>query len=252
MSQALKIPIITCLVVGKNPCMNNHIIKISNDLPNFKVVAICDNMEETCNSIKQEKPNVVFWDKAEINEASIDCLKSLSVVPQVVLLSNADEITMDLPDYLVTTEIEQPFEPAKFEDALTLIAEIEEEKRALMAKKAVPIAEYKPPLSNLPNYIFLRTDGRVTRFDLDEILYFHGHGEYVTMKTVRGDFKLNTNMKKLGTKLEHPLFLKTHRAFIINVSKISHIEENEMIIGKDSVLISRAHKGKVREKLNIL
>jgi DNA-binding LytR/AlgR family response regulator len=72
------------------------------------------------------------------------------------------------------------------------------------------------------------------------------------MKTTRGDFKLNTNMKKLGGKIEHPLFLKTHRAFIINVSKISHIEENEVIIGADSVLISRAHKGKVREKLNIL
>jgi DNA-binding LytR/AlgR family response regulator len=252
MSQALKIPVITCLVVGKNTCMNNHIIEISNELPNFKVVAICDNLEKICQSIKNEKPHVVFWDKTEINESSIDCLKGLSAVPQIVLLSKADEITMDLPDYLVTTEIEQPLERAKFAEALTLVSEIEEEKRALIAKKTAPITEYKLPPSNLPDYFFLRTDGRVTRFDLDEILYFHGHGEYVTMKTVRGDFRLNTNMKKLGQKIEHPLFLKTHRAFIINVSKISHIEENEVIIGEDSVLISRAHKGKVREKLNIL
>jgi DNA-binding LytR/AlgR family response regulator len=253
MSQALKLPVITCLVVGKNTCMNNHIIEISNELPNLKVVAICDRtMAETCLSIKHEKPNVVFLDKTEINEASLDCFKGLPSLPQIVLLSKADEITMDLPDYLVTTEIEQPFERAKFAEALTLVSEIEEEKRALIAQRTVPIPEYKLPPSNLPDYFFLRTDGRVTRFDLDEILYFHGHGEYVTMKTTRGDFRLNTNMKKLGQKIEHPLFLKTHRAFIINVSKISHIEENEVIIGKDSVLISRAHKGKVREKLNIL
>jgi DNA-binding LytR/AlgR family response regulator len=253
MSQAQKLPVITSLVVCKNTYMNNRIIEISNELPNLKVIAICDkSMAETCLSIKHEKPNVVFWDKTEINEESIDCLKSLSLAPQIVLLSKDNELTMDLPDYLVTTEIEQPFERIKFAEALTLVSEIEEEKRALVAKKTAPIAEYKPPLSNLPNYIFLRTEGRVTRFDLDEILYFHGHGEYVTMKTTRGDFKLNTNMKKLGGKIEHPLFLKTHRAFIINVSKISHIEENEVIIGADSVLISRAHKGKVREKLNIL
>lgn len=252
MSPALKLPVMTCLVVGKNTCMNNHIIEISNELPNFKVIAICDNMEETCSSIKHEKPNVVFWDKTDINEASIDCLKKLQPAPQIVLLSKADETTMDLPDYLVTTEIEHPFEPIKFAKALTLVTEIEEEKRALIAQKTVLPVDYKQMPNNHPNYIFLRTEGRVTRFDLDEILYFHGHGEYVTMKTVRGDFKLNTNMKKLGVKLEHPLFLKTHRAFVINVSKISHIEENEVIIGADTVLISRAHKGKVREKLNIL
>jgi DNA-binding LytR/AlgR family response regulator len=252
MSQALKLPIITCLVVGKNTSMNNLIIEISNELPNFKVIAVCDDMEKACQSIKHVKPNVVFWDKTAINDASIDCLKSLSSPPQIVLLSKADEITMDLPDYLFTVEIEHPFERAKFADALALVSEIEEEKQAAIAQRTAVITESKPPLTNVPNYIFLRTEGRVTRFDLDEILYFHGHGEYVTMKTVRGDFRINSNMKKLGKKIEHPLFLKTHRAFIINVSKISHIQENEVIIGQDVVLISRAFKGKVKEKLNIL
>lgn len=252
MSPTLKLPALTCLVVGTNTCLNSRIIEISNGLPNFKIVAICANLEETCTSIKQEKPHVIFWDKTQINEASIDWLKKLQPAPQIVLLSKAGEITMDLPDYFVTTEIEQPFEPTDFAKALALVTEIEEEKRVLIAKKTVQVTEHKQSPSNLPNYIFLRTEGRVTRFDVDEILYFHGHGEYVTLKTVRGDFRLNTNMKKLAEKLEHPLFLKTHRAFVINVSKIKHIEENEVTIGSDSVLISRAHKGKVREKLNIL
>ena len=131
--------------------------------------------------------------------------------------------------------------------------DIQNEKAALFAQKALPRLPELPPVVNaVPDYIFLRTEGRVIRFDVSEILYFEGHGEYVTMKTVRGDFKLNTNMKKLAVKLKHPLFLKTHRAYVVNVSKIAHIEENEVIIGTDKVLISRAHKAKVREKLNIV
>jgi DNA-binding LytR/AlgR family response regulator len=254
MSQALKLPVITCLVVGKNKSVNSHIIEISNELANLKVISVCETSEQTCEILKLEQPNVVFWDKSDINQASIDCLKSLPSVPQIVLLSKADEVTMDLPDYLVTTEIEQPFDRVKFAEAVSLVTEIQEEKEAIVAKKmASALPTFQPmQASTVPNYIFLRTDGKVMRFDLDEILFFHGHGEYVIVKTTRGEFKLNTNMKKLGGKLEHPLFLKTHRAFVINVSKISHIEENEVIIGMDTVLISRAHKGKVREKLNIL
>jgi DNA-binding LytR/AlgR family response regulator len=238
-------------VVGKNKSINNNIVQISNELPNLKVIATCENLEELCEFIKEAKPNVVFWDKAAVSQLSIDCLKQMRAVPQIVLFSNPDEIAMDLPDYLITAEIVQPFGKEKFADVLGLIVEIQEEKEALFAKKIVPTPEHKPASSGVPDYIFLRTEGRVIRFDLSDILYFHGHGEYVIVKTVRGDFRLNTNMKKLAGKLEHPLFLKTHRAYVINVSKISHIEENEVIIGTDKVLISRAHRAKVREKLNI-
>jgi DNA-binding LytR/AlgR family response regulator len=252
MSQALKLPVITCLVVGPNKCVNNHIVQISNELSNLKIVAVCEDVTQSCESIQEEKPNVVFWDKAAVCQSSIDCLKKMRTVPQIVLLSNPSETTMDLPDYLVTAEIEQPFEKEKFTEVMGLIVEIQEEKEALFAKKVAPIIEYKPVVATVPDYIFLRTEGRVMRFDLSEILFFHGHGEYVIVKTIRGDFRLNTNMKKLAVKLEHPLFLKTHRAFVINVSKINHIEENEVIIGADKVLISRAHKAKVKDKLNIV
>ena len=252
MSQALKLPLITCLLVSNDKRIHNHIIQISNELANLKVVAVCEDSTQSCASIEVEKPNVVFWDKAAICQIGIDCLKKMRAVPQIVVLSNPDETAMDLPDYLVTAEIEQPFEARKFIEVLGLVIDIQAEKAALFAQKAAPTLRESPVIDAVPDYIFLRTEGRVMRFDVSEILYFEGHGEYVIAKTVRGDFRLNTNMKKLAVKLNHPLFLKTHRAFVINVSKIAHIEENEVIIGTDKVLISRAHKAKVREKLNIV
>ena len=196
-------------------------------------------------------PDVIFWDKAAIYETSFDCLKKLPSVPQIVLLNRADEITLDFPDYLVTAQIEQPFEQHKFTEVLNLVTDIKQEKERLRIEKIAAIQEIKP-LFIIPDYVFLRIEGRITRFDVHEILYFHGFGEYVVMKTTRGAFKLNTNIKKLGSKLEHPLFLKTHRAFIINISKINHIEENEIVIGNDTILISRAHRSIIREKLNII
>lgn len=244
-------PVITCFIVSENSAINDHIVQISNEFLNIKIIAICTNKEQQCAEIKQKMPDLIFWDKAAIYETSFDCLKKLPSIPQIVLLSKADEITLDFPDYLVTTQIEQPFEQHKFTEALNLVTDIKQEKERVRIEKTAPNQENKPK-SIVPNYVFLRIERRITRFDVHEILYFHGFGEYVMMKTTRGEFKLNTNMKKLGTKLEHPLFLKTHRAFVINISKINYIEENEIIIGSDRVLISRAHRPIVKEKLNII
>lgn len=251
MTTASKQPVLTCFLVSENHAINNHILQISNELPNIKVIGMCETREQQCAEIKQKTPDLIFWDKAAIYASSADCLKKMLSVPQIVLLSKAGETTLDLPDYLVTTEIQAPFETNKFTEAMALVVEIQEEKERLRLKKIAPIVEQKPQ-KMVPDYIFLRIDGRVTRFNVDEILYFHGQGDYVLMRTTRGDFKLGLIMKNLATKLEHPLFLKTHRAFVINVSKIGHIEENEIIIGDDTILISRAHKALVREKLNII
>jgi DNA-binding LytR/AlgR family response regulator len=171
-----------------------------------------------------------------------------------VLLSPNNAQSVDLPDYLIATEIEHPFDCEKITDALHLVTEFQAEKEALrlkLLKQPAPIAEPKEPKAAIPDYLFLRTEGRINRFDVDEILYFEGHGEFVVMKTTRGSFKLNMTMKRLAEKLRHPIFLKTHRAFVINVSKISHIEENQVFIGTNQILISRAHKGDVWERLNV-
>jgi two-component system, LytTR family, response regulator len=238
-------------VVSENSRIKNHILEISSELPNIKVIAVCETYEQQKVAIAQNKPDVIFWDKAAIYASSAACLQELTDRPQIVLLSKEDENTLDLPDYLVTTQIEAPFEKEKFAEAIELVSEIQEEKERIRIKKTAPIVENKPQ-SLVPDYIFLRIDGRITRFNVDEILYFKGLGDSVLMKTTRGDFPLNIIMKKLVEKLEHPLFLKTHRAFVINVSKINHIEEGEITIGENTILISRAHKALVREKLNII
>jgi two-component system, LytTR family, response regulator len=251
MTTAPKLPVLTCFVMSENPSINKHILQITAELPNLKVISVCETLEQQCAEIKIKSPDLIFWDKAAIYATSAECLKNLVERPQVVLLSKAGETTLELPDYLVTAEIEQPFEPQKFAEAMALVMEIREEKERIRLKKLAPMAEPKSH-TMVPDYVFFRVEGRITRFNVDEVLYFHGQGDYVLMRTTRGDFHLNTIMKNLVKKLEHPLFLKTHRAFVINVSKISHIEENEVVIGADTILISRAHRALVRDKLNII
>jgi DNA-binding LytR/AlgR family response regulator len=254
MAQAMKLPALSCLILSSDNSLNSRIIRMSHTFPHLNVVGVCEQADNMYSAYTNSKPNLILWDKTMVNQEHIDQLKKLDSPPLVVLMSPNHEPTLELPDYLVATEIQHPFECDKFVEALQLVTEFQEEKevqRLKQLKQPVSKFDVKLPQTVVPDYLFLRTDGRINRFNIEEILFFEGHGEFVVMKTIRGEFKLNMNMKRLGERLEHPLFLKTHRAFIINISKISHIEENQVYIGTSQILISRAQRGNVWERLNV-
>jgi DNA-binding LytR/AlgR family response regulator len=59
-------------------------------------------------------------------------------------------------------------------------------------------------------------------------------------------------LKSIEEKLNHDIFMKVHRSYIVNSKKIKDIEDNSILIDKHVVPISKAHKKAVLEKLNIL
>ncbi len=104
----------------------------------------------------------------------------------------------------------------------------------------------------LSNEVFMKVDNRLVRFSLDEFLYLENVGDYVSIKTTKGSYVIHATMKAMEIKLAHPSFVKVHRSFIINTSKIAYIEDNSIVIDKKLIPISRAHKAELLEKLNVL
>ncbi len=109
-----------------------------------------------------------------------------------------------------------------------------------------------PMCAPIHNEVFLKVDNRLIRFSLDEFLYLENVGDYVSIKTTKGSYMVHATMKTMETKLSHPSFVKVHRSYIINISKIAYIEDNAIIIDKKSIPISRAHKAELLERLNVL
>lgn len=108
------------------------------------------------------------------------------------------------------------------------------------------------PPTTMPNEVFLKVDSRLIRFNLDEFLYLENVGDYVSIKTTKGSFMIHATMRAMELKLAQPSFVKIHRSYIINISKILYIEDNAVVIDKKSIPISRAHKAELMEKLNVL
>ena len=129
-------------------------------------------------------------------------------------------------------------------------------RTTMPATASMPATPYRPmnaPMNALiHNEVFLKVDNRLIRFSLDEFLYLENVGDYVSIKTTKGSYMVHATMKTMEMKLSHPAFVKVHRSYIINISKIAYIEDNAIVIDKKNIPISRAHKAELLERLNVL
>jgi DNA-binding LytR/AlgR family response regulator len=129
---------------------------------------------------------------------------------------------------------------------------LNDEARNKQFKASAPIATQRLSTGSSANEVFLKVENRLIRFSLDEFLYLENVGDYVSIKTTKGSYVIHATMKAMELKLGHPSFVKVHRSYIINISKIAYIEDNSIVIDKKLIPISRAHKADLLEKLNVL
>ncbi len=102
------------------------------------------------------------------------------------------------------------------------------------------------------NHIFVKQSRKLIRISYDDILFFEKVGDYISVKSNHGQILISQSIVGLLTKLNNPRFVKVHRSFIINIDKISDIEDYSVRIDKKYIPVSRALKPKLLDLLNIV
>ena len=86
--------------------------------------------------------------------------------------------------------------------------------------------------------LFFKTEHRIVRVKIDDIRYIEGMSEYLKIHT-EGRQKpviVLLSMKKLEERLPKSKFMRIHRSFIINLSKIQEVIKNRVIMDEDTNL----------------
>jgi DNA-binding LytR/AlgR family response regulator len=119
-------------------------------------------------------------------------------------------------------------------------------------QKAKDFSEMKTQSGNAPapSYIFIKSEKRIEKVELEDILYAEVLGNYVTICTERKNIIAYLTMKSLESQLSPDDFIKIHQSFLVNRSKIESVEGNELKIGTKSLPISRNCRDSVTNLIN--
>ena len=92
------------------------------------------------------------------------------------------------------------------------------------------------------SYIFIKSEKRIEKVELSDILFAESVGNYVSVYTATKKIMAYLTMKSLEGQLPAADFIKIHQSYLVNGAKIEAIEGNEIKIGSNSLPMSRNYR----------
>ncbi|HAQ21616.1 MAG TPA: DNA-binding response regulator [Prolixibacteraceae bacterium] len=101
----------------------------------------------------------------------------------------------------------------------------------------------------LPAKLSVKSGKRIYQLVVEDIRFIEACGDYVTLFCVDKKLVVHGTMKSWEEKLKGSSFLKVHRTTIVNLSKIDHIEGNQIQIGEHKLPVSEQFKEELLERM---
>lgn len=223
----------TCLIVDDEPIAREIVQTYCNHLPALEVVALCGNALEAKTILQDKKIDILFLD---INMPVLDgmaFLKTLKVQPQVIFTTAYKEYAADAFDLSVCDYLLKPFSLERFIIAVD---------KALEKLQDKPSVNRETSEKKGADFIFIKTSGKIFKVLFADLLFAEASGNNTKIVTEQNTLLPAMTLSNIEEMLPASQFLRTHRSFIINKSKITHIEGNRVFINAAEIPIGSNYR----------
>ena len=101
-------------------------------------------------------------------------------------------------------------------------------------------------------FMFVKTDYKLQRVNLDDILFIEGLKDYVRFYLKDGEKVMSLmSMKKLEEYLPKPEFLRTHRSYIVHMTETPLVDRFRIVFGENYIPVSENYKDDVQNYFDI-
>lgn len=221
---------VNCLIVDDEPIARDIVLHYCTHLPILTVKATASNAFEARKKLMEEEIDILFLD---INMPALDgiaFLKTMKKLPQVILTTAYKEYGVEAFDLAVCDYLLKPFSLDRFIVAVDKALE-----------KIQPQSSTEKNTDNR-EHTFIKADGKIFNLHFNDLLFAEASGNYTKLVTQTGTIMPAMTFSTIETILPSDSFLRIHRSFIINKSKITHVEGNRVFIQKYEIPIGSNYK----------
>ncbi len=224
-----------CMIVDDEPLPLELLRDYIDKTPFLQLAAAFNNPLEALAYLQSNNIDLIFLDIQMPQLTGIQFMHSLNGKSKVIFTSAYPNYAlqgyeMDVLDYLL--------KPVSFERFL---------KAATKALQLVyPNTGHKPETAvenkTGDEVLFVKTDHKIVKVFLGDILYIEGLKEYIALHTAQGKIITLQTMKKMEALLPDRQFIRVHKSFIVAIDKIDSIERNRVFIKKAVIPIGETYK----------
>ncbi len=229
---------LNCIAVDDEPLALDILEDYINKIPFLKLNKIFTDPIEALAVVQQGEIDLVFLDIQMSQLTGIQFLKIASNKCKFILTTAYPEYALegyelDVVDYLLKPIAFDRFYRAA-EKALQQIKNI---------PQMLPVTEPTSINSNgINGFIFIKTEYKIQKIYLDDILYIEGLKDYISIFTVHERIITLQNMKKMEENLPENQFIRVHKSYIISLDKIDSIERSRIQIKDKTIPIGDTYR----------
>lgn len=214
----------------------------------YEVTGIETKAEEAVHHALDAKPDIILMDiqlKGEYNgiDAAHAIRKYLNI-PIIYLTANVDNATFEkAKETHPYAFIAKPFTNLNLERTIALV----EDKLKDIRDK---ISSEDTFVDSQEDRIFIRNNNKLIKVMLDDILYVEADRNYCKITTDGQTYLVVSPMNKLCEKVDPRYFVRIHRSFVVNFSKLDAVAESYVEIKGKLIPIGKQYKEVLHGMLN--
>jgi len=233
---------IKCIAIDDEPLAVKKIAGYIRKIPFLELVAECRNASEAMSIMSQNDIQLLFIDINMPDINGMDFVKSLANPPYIVFTTAYSEYAVEgfqveAVDYLL--------KPISFGNLL---------KAANKVKNLIELStnSQKESLRTTPNHLFVKSEYKLIRIELDNIKYIESQHEYIKIFLINSNpVMTQISLKNIEEQLPSDRFMRVHRSFIVNLARVSVIERNRIVFDENVYIpISEQYKEKFQEYID--
>ncbi|WP_424767429.1 LytR/AlgR family response regulator transcription factor [Paenibacillus sp. sgz302251] len=227
------------IVVDDNEDSLNIIQFYIEQLPDFLIVDKCKNGEELIDSIMANEPDVVLLDinmpKLNGMDAIRSCLKIKSDL-LFIFITSYDEYAVQAFELSAVDYIVKPIEKMRLYTALEKVKKIRSSAQRQVQQRNDKLQR-----------IYIKDNSDYYYIPLQDIIMIEKVGGKCEIYTQDKKYTTTENIGDVSKHLPEDLFFLSHRSYIVNLSKITHISaNNQTYLAYFSNIEKHAHISKLK------
>jgi len=234
---------IKCLVVDDEPPAVDVLVKYIEAVDDLELTATCSNAVEALSSIKHSSVDLLFLDIQMPQLLGTDFIRTLKNPPKVIFTTAyrkfaIEGFELDAVDYLL--------KPISFERFLKAVNKI---LQTTFHGTATSQGFEGQDLRHPENFIYFRTDRKMVKIFLDDILYIESLKDYIKVITTTKQVITKQGISALEEMLPSDQFLRIHRSYLVAVNKIDSYTADDIQIREKELPIGRMYHHEVLKTL---
>ncbi len=197
-----------------------------SQIPFLNLEKKCNSVFEALEALQKSRIDLIFVDIHLPNVNGVEFISSLDSKPMFIFTTAFSDYALEAFDLNAVDYLLKPIPFKRFLRAANKAYQIFATNRKMKPE------EPKEAADSGNDFVMVKSDYKSVKVQLSQVLYIEGLKDYIKIYMQNEDKPIVTlnSLKKMEDSLPNKQFIRVHKSFIINTSKIKSVTKNRIVI----------------------